>query len=131
MQYLLDTTVLADHIDGQYGAPEVLQRLFEETGDIFVCDAGVAEATSKGSEAQIRAMDRLLTAFEYVSTSPKAARRAGDYRRLQGQTSHRRLGDALIAAVAWSLGATVVTRNPGDFAGYGVPVLAYGEASSA
>jgi predicted nucleic acid-binding protein len=35
------------------------------------------------------------------------------------------LGDALIAGAAWSLGATVVTRNPDDFERMGVPVLAY------
>lgn len=29
------------------------------------------------------------------------------------------------AGVAWSLGATVVTRNPDDFVRMGVPVLAY------
>jgi predicted nucleic acid-binding protein len=30
------------------------------------------------------------------------------------------------AGVAWSLEATVVTRNPKDFERLGVPVLAYG-----
>jgi len=129
MPYLLDTTVIADHVDGIHGAPGVLERLFAETGDIYICDATVAEVTSKGSELQLSQADRLLGAFEYVSTSPKAARRAGALRRARGQTSHRRLGDSLIAAVAWSLDATVVTRNPKDFEGYGVQVLAYGQTS--
>lgn len=128
--YLVDTTVLVDHVDEQFGAPAVLERLFTETGDIFVCDAVVAEATSKGSDSQILAMGRLLPAFEYVSTSPAAARTAGDLRRGRAQTSHRRLGDALVAAVALSLRATVVTRNPEDFEAYGVPVLAYGQSTA-
>ena len=126
MSYLLDTTVVADHLDGLYGAPQVLVRLSEETSDIFVCDAVVAEVLPKGSDEQIQWMDRLLQAFEYVATGPDAARRAGEGRRTRGQTSHRRLGDSLIAAVAWQLGATIVTRNPRDFDDAGVPVLAYG-----
>jgi len=129
MPYLLDTTVIADHVDGLFGAPQVLGRLFEETGDIYVCDAVVAEALSKGADEQIQLMERLLLAFEYVSTSPDAARRAGERRRRRGQSSHRRLGDALIAAVAWSIGATIVTRNPRDFDDAGVPVLAYGPSA--
>jgi len=129
MSYLLDTTALVDHVDGAFGAPEVLERLFEETGDIYTCDAVVAEATSKGSDLQVHLIERLVQALEYVSTSPDAARRAGSFRRARGQRSHHRLGDALIAAVAWSLGATVVTRNPEDFAAYGVPVLAYGQTA--
>jgi predicted nucleic acid-binding protein len=124
--YLLDTTVLVDHVREAYGAPDVLARLFGETGDIFVCDAVVTEALSGGSDLDVLLIDRLLEAFEYVSTSPAAARKAGALRRERRQTSPRRTGDALIAAVAWSLGATVVTRNGRDFAAYGIPVLTYG-----
>ncbi|MFN8630718.1 MAG: type II toxin-antitoxin system VapC family toxin [Chloroflexota bacterium] len=129
MPYLLDTTVVIDHVDGKFGAPQVLARLFEETSDIYICDAVVAEAMSKGDDEQIRWVDRLLQAFEYVSTSPDAARRAGERRRSRGQSSSRRLGDSLIVGVAWQLGATIVTRNPRDFEDAGVPVLAYGPAA--
>jgi predicted nucleic acid-binding protein len=51
---------------------------------------------------------------------------AGAMRRRGGRTAARRLADALSAAVAWSLDATIVTRNPSDFEGLGIPVLAYG-----
>ena len=46
------------------------------------------------------------------------------------RTAPRRLADALIAGVAWSLDATVVTRNPRDFEDTGVPVLAYGQTAA-
>jgi predicted nucleic acid-binding protein len=128
--YLLDATVLADHVDGLYGASDLLERLFSETGDIFTCDAVVAEATSKGTDEQVQFIERLVRALEYVSTSPSAALRAGQLRRSRGQSSQRRLGDTLIAAVAASLGATVVTRNPKDFEAYGIPVLAYGQPAA-
>lgn len=61
-----------------------------------------------------------------VAADPAAARWAGETRRLRGATGPRSLGDALIAGVAWSFGATVVTRNPDDFVRMGMPVLAYG-----
>ena len=41
-------------------------------------------------------------------------------------TSPRRLGDAIIAGVAWFSDAIVVTRNPRDFEVQGVRVLGYG-----
>jgi predicted nucleic acid-binding protein len=47
-------------------------------------------------------------------------------RRARRATGPRSLADAIIGGVAWSLEATVVTRNPQDFESQGVPVLAYG-----
>lgn len=130
MPYLLDTTVLVDHALGAYGASELLLELFGETGEIYTCDAVVAEALSGGSDVELVTIEKLIAALEYVSTSPAAARLAGDLRRRYGRTSRRRLADALIAGVAWSLGATIVTRNPRDFEGQGVPVLAYGQTAA-
>ena len=127
-RYLLDTTLLVDNSKGLYGAPELIERLFGETGDLYTCDAVVAEALSKGNALELEVIERLVGALEYVSTAPDAARWAAAARHARGQTSPRRLADALVAAVAWSLDATVVTRNPRHFEGLGVPVLRYGEA---
>lgn len=129
MSYLLDTTVLIDHAAGRFGATELLERLFGETGDIFVCDATMAEALSGGTAAEVDLIARVAQAFEYVATTPDAARFAAEARRRRGRGGRRHLGDAIIAGVAWSLGATVVTRNPRDFDAHGVPVLAYGSAA--
>jgi predicted nucleic acid-binding protein len=93
--------------------------------DLYTCDAVVAEACSRGGDDELVAIGVMIDALEYVSTHPDAARWAGEARRRGGRTSPRTLGDALIAGVAWSLGATVVTRNPDDFVRMGVPVLAY------
>ena len=40
------------------------------------------------------------------------------------------VGNSLIAALAWRMKATVVTRNPADFEAFGVPVLGYGESQA-
>jgi predicted nucleic acid-binding protein len=125
MPRILDTTMLIDYANGRLGAGAMLERLFAEPDDLLVCDAVVAEAFSKGTDDERRAIASLIDAVEYVATDPDAAKWAGEARRLRGATGPRSLGDALIAGVAWSLGATVVTRNPDDFVRMGVPVLAY------
>jgi predicted nucleic acid-binding protein len=125
MPRILDTTLLIDYANGRLGAGALLERLFAEGDDLLVCDAIVAEAFSKGTDDERRAIASLIDAVEYVSTDPGAARWAGEARRFRGASGPRTLGDAIIAGVAWSLGATVVTRNPDDFVRMGVPVLAY------
>jgi len=125
MPRILDTTLLIDYANGRPGAGAMLEHLFAEADDLIVCDAVVAEAFSKGTDEERRAITSLIDAVEYVATDPDAAKWAGEARRVRGAAGPRHLGDALIAGVAWSLGATVVTRNPDDFVRMGVRVLAY------
>ena len=125
MRYLLDTTLLIDHARGHPEAVALVRRLFSEPNDLLVCDAVVAEALSAGSDTSVTAIGGLIDALEYVSTHPDAARWAGASRRRLGRSSPRRLGDALIAGVAWHADAIVVTRNPRDFEVQGVRVLGY------
>ena len=125
MRYLLDTTVLIDHNRGKESAVELVRQLFSEPNDLYVCDAVVAEALSGGSDAELAPIRALIQALEYVSTHPDAAAWAGASRRRLRQTSPRRLGDAIIAGVAWFNDAIVVTRNPADFEVQGVRVLGY------
>ena len=127
MRYLLDSTLLIDHAIGRPGAVALVQRLFSEANDLYACDVVLTEALSRGEDDERDAIRALVLALEYVSTSPAAAEWAGDSRRRLRRTSPRKLGDAIIAGVAWALHATVVTRNPKDFEVQGVPVLAYEE----
>ncbi len=126
MRYLIDTTLLIDHASGHPGAVALVRELFSEPNDLLVCDAVVAEALSKGADESILAITALISALEYVATSPDAATWAGASRRRLGRSSPRQLGDAIIAGVAWFNDATVVTRNPQDFQIQGVRVLGYG-----
>lgn len=126
MRYLLDTTVLIDHASGWPGAAELVRQLFSEPNDLLVCDAVVAEALSRGSDEEIGVIGSMIDALEYVATHPDAARWAGASRRRLRQASPRRLGDAIVAGVAWFHDATVVTRNPRDFEVQGVRVIGYG-----
>ncbi len=124
MRYLLDSTVLIDHSRGRPGAVELLESLFSEPNDLYTCDVVVTESLSGGSDAERRVIQALIRVLEYVSTHPDAAVWAADSRRGK-RTSPRSLADSLIGAVAWSLDAIVVTRNPEDFERLGVGALGY------
>lgn len=126
MRYLLDSTVLIDHVRGLPAAVDLVRSLFSEPNDLLICDVVVTETLSKGADDEIAIIGRLIDALEYVATDPDAAHWAGASRRRGGRTSPRTVSDAVIAGVAWSFDATVVTRNPKDFEAQGVPVLAYG-----
>ena len=126
MRYLLDSTLLIDHANGDAGASGTLRRLIEDGHDLFTCDVVTCETLSRGDEEQLRHLTVLLDALEYASTSPTAARWAAASRHERHLAGGKRsLGDALIAGVAVSLKAIVVTRNRPDFERQGVEVLTY------
>lgn len=129
MSYVLDTTFVIDHVDGYEPAVQLLGRLFQETSSLFTCDVVTCEALSKGDEEELAIKRILLDALEYVALAPEGARWAGEQRRSRRQLGRRAPSttDALIAALAHSLDATVVTRNADDFEAFDVPVLGYGQ----
>lgn len=126
MRYLLDSTLLIDHANGDAPAAALLRRLFEEGHELYACDVVTCEVLSRGSDADIRHLRTLLDALEYVATSPEAARWAGTSRRQRHMAGGRRaLADALIGGIAHELAAVVVTRNGADFERQGIEVLDY------
>ena len=126
MRYLLDSTLLIDHANADAPAGALLDRLFSEGHELFICDVITCETLSRGDPEHLRRIRGLLDALEYVATSPTAARWAGESRRKSHLNGGRRaLADALIAGVAHGLGATVVTRNRPDFERQGIPTLSY------
>jgi predicted nucleic acid-binding protein len=125
MRYVLDTTLLIDHAKDRPGVAELVASLFEEANDLFTCDVVVAEALTGGDPVQRVTIESLIRALEYVSTSPDAAVWAAGSRRQRRASGPRSLADAIIAGVAWTMDATVVTRNPRDFEVQGVRVLGY------
>ncbi|MES2209814.1 MAG: PIN domain-containing protein [Chloroflexota bacterium] len=126
MRYLLDSTLLIDHGNGDAAAGRLLRQLVEEGHDLYTCDVVTCESLSRGDEADLRHMTALLDALEYVSTTPAAARSAGAARRERNASGGKRaLGDALISAIAADLDAIVVTRNRRDFERSGIKILGY------
>jgi predicted nucleic acid-binding protein len=126
VKYLLDTTVLLDFAHGREGASELMNRLFADAEILYTCDVVTCEALSGGDDLERSVIGGVLDALEYVALEPDAARWAAAARRAgRSSPGARSLADALIAATAWSLTATVVTRNPRDFERLGIPVLRY------
>lgn len=126
MRYLLDSTLLIDHGNGDPAAQDLLRRLVEEGHDLYTCDVVTCEALSRGEPDHLRHMSALLDALEYVATTPAAARLAASTRRDRNAAGGKRaLGDALLTGIATELGATLVTRNRRDFERSDVPILDY------
>ena len=126
MRYLLDSTLLIDHANGDPAANALFDRFFEEGHELFTCDVVTCETLSRGDDQQRQQLARLLDALDYVATSPDMARWAGESRRLRHEAGGRRaLADALIGGIASVLDATVVTRNRPDFERQGIAVLTY------
>lgn len=126
MRYLLDSTLLIDHANGDPAAGTLLRRLFEEGHDLLTCDVVTCEVLSRGTDDDLAHLRTLLDALDYVATSPEAARWAGQSRHQRHKAGGRQaLADALIGGLASTLGATVVTRNRPDFERQGLPVLTY------
>jgi predicted nucleic acid-binding protein len=126
MRYLLDTTLIIDHAHGYQPAMRVLHRLYEDGAELFTCDVVVCEALSGGSDDHLGVIRRLLGPLDYVATDPATARDAGEARLERHRSGGRLgLGDALIAAVAKGLDATIVTRNRPDFERQGASILTY------
>ncbi len=126
MRYLLDSTLLIDHANGDAPASDLLRRLYEDGHDLYTCDVVACEVLSRGTDTERRHLQTLLDALDYVATSPAAARWAGESRcQRQLAGGRRALADALIAGVAEEIGATIVTRDSPDFERQGIAVLTY------
>lgn len=130
LSFVLDSTVIIDFVVGYEPGLAVVDRLFAQSRPLYVDSVVTCECLSKGDPEQVRVARNLLRALEYVTLAPDDAVWAGDARRELIKEGRRGPGttDALIAALAHSLGATIVTRNARDFEAFDVPVLAYGEA---
>lgn len=117
MRYLLDTTLLIDHLRGERAAVARFVRLFEDGDEPFVNEVIVCELAMGSRTDPDPALAALLEPLEFVQPGPDAAQLAGRWRteaRARGRTLS--LADALIAAAAQSIGATILTRNVRDLA---------------
>lgn len=116
MRFFLDSTFAIDYLRAEGDAVDRLRGLVEAGDHPYISDVVVCEVAT-GSPADARGLDALIRAVEFVQPGPEVARAAGHFR-AQARQRGFTLGvpDALIAATAEALGATVLTKNVRDFA---------------
>lgn len=107
--YLLDSTVLIDHLRGIDGATKWLRRLRD--GEAVISVITRAEVLSGGTEEESLAAYELCEQLECLPLTKDVATRAAELRRKNGW----KLPDALQAAMALRIGVKLVTRNSRDF----------------
>jgi predicted nucleic acid-binding protein len=110
--YLLDTTVLIDHLRGEQRVTNQLLLLLQSGHTLATSAVNVAEITRGMRPREARATTALLSRLSYLETTVGAARRAGRYQRelaARGVTIHT--PDALVAGTAREHGAVVITDN--------------------
>lgn len=117
MKVMLDTTFVIDHQRRVPAAVERMREMLERGDEPIVTSVVVSEAWVGAREPGDPALVLFLRYLEYVHAGPDTARVAGEFRadaRRRGFTLG--LADALIAASAFHMNATVLTRNVRDFA---------------
>jgi predicted nucleic acid-binding protein len=113
---LLDTTVLIDFLKGRSGTVGRVQQLGER-GDLpYTCAINVEEVSRGIRPREEDVFIRLLAGLHVAPLGVPEGRLAGFWTRTlskRGRTVSP--ADALIAAAAIGIGASVATGNPRDF----------------
>lgn len=106
---LIDTDVLVDFLRGRADAIDFLEGRVEP---LYVSAISVAELfAGVRDDADARALDTFLQAFEVVPVDSPVAKTGGRLRGRFGPSHGTGLADAIIAASSESSGARLVTRN--------------------
>ena len=115
-KYILDTTLLIDHLRGRKEAAELVDTLALDGHRIGVCCVSITELYSGlGQDARVEA-DDLTDAMEYYEVSREIAKEAGRYRyEFARRGTTLATTDTLIAATAIAEGAILITGNTRDF----------------
>src|SRR3990172_9808015 len=115
-RYLLDTDAIIDYLLGVASSVSLVQDLARRDDFLCACDVVIAEVYAGLRPTDREKAQRLLAACYFLTTSPAAARQAGEWR-----YAHARRGmtlsttDTLVAATAHAHQATVVTGNTRDY----------------
>ena len=115
-RYLLDTTVLIDHLRGRQEVVELVTTLAQQGHELRVCCVNIAELYSGIGHGERSKADLLTDAMGFQDVTPQIAKEAGRYRHdfaRPGRTLS--VADTLIAAAAIAGDATLITANTADF----------------
>jgi predicted nucleic acid-binding protein len=123
-RYLFDTDVLIDYSRRREPGHGLVLEILTRRDDVGICAVQLAEVYSGQEWGERGEFDTFLNNLPCWAITPEVGILAGDYRRTFARLG-RAIGtpDAITAAVAWNVGATVVTRNARDYPMSDVDVL--------
>lgn len=126
MRFVVDSSFVVDHLRGDPDALARWHRVFETGDEPFVTEIVVCEVRAGLRAEDERHLAAFLQPIEFVQAGADTAMQAGRWRyQAHRRGRHLSLPDALIAAAAESLSASVLTRNVRDFALTRVTVESY------
>jgi len=130
-RYVLDATVLIECEGGVEPTSSRVKALLADGHELCVCAVVLAEFHTGAPRGTNPKMDSFLDKLTYVDLTPQMAASAGNLRN-RARAQRRRLAtpDALIAALAYHLSATILTNNVRDFKVMDVAVEQLGGAQS-
>ncbi|MEA3359946.1 MAG: type II toxin-antitoxin system VapC family toxin [Thermodesulfobacteriota bacterium] len=108
---LIDTDIIIDHLRGEEKARDFLRQTKSEETDILYSVITKAELYSGVRQKEEEKVSYLLRSMEEVRIDGEIAIHAGRYRNKFYASHGLLLPDALIAASAKKVGATLVTLN--------------------
>jgi predicted nucleic acid-binding protein len=108
---LIDTDIIIDHLRGEEKARDFLRQTKSEETDILYSVITKAELYSGVRQKEEEKVSYLLRSMEEVRIDGEIAIDAGRYRNKFYASHGLLLPDALIAASAKKVGATLVTLN--------------------
>ena len=115
-KYILDTTLLVDHLRGREEAVELVDTLALDGHRLGVCCVSITELYSGLGQHERAAADDFTDGLEYYDISREIAKEAGRYRyEFARRGTALSTADTLIAATAIAQGATLITANTSDF----------------
>lgn len=107
---LFDTDVIIDYLRGYEKAKSFLSS--NSCNNLFLSSITIAElfAGVRG-ENEVIAINSLLSSFDIIDVDKEIARQGGLLKQKYNKSNGMGLADALIAASAISIGATLITLN--------------------
>ena len=116
MRLLLDSAFVIDHMRGLPEAVARYRDLFEAGDEPLVNEIVVCEVRAGTKAADLPMLHAFLEPVEFIQPGPDAALIAGAWRDLaRARGHHLSLADALVAAAADAVDASVLTRNVRHF----------------
>ncbi len=116
MRYLLDTTVLIDVSHHVEPVSSQVREWLDGPDEVGVCDVNVAEFFSGLKSDERSFWQPFIYELRYWPIAREVAVQAGVYRYSLGREGRTiSVPDALVAAAAFHVGATLVTNNVKDY----------------